>query len=252
MYIHSPPIKKQNVSEKLMNVNAITRLPPKAPGKGIKSENGCIYFQDDKLGLTVGLWEAEPSSTDHVVSEVDEFFRIIDGSATIELANGDIEEITAGQSFVIPKGLSFRWVQNVKMRAFYMRHKKSETALNNTVDAIGIIRLDSSDPIEEISIADTSQFLGVVPKHFKHDYYKDAANQFLVAMWNSDPFERDVAPFNRHELMCILAGSVTLSDGADYEETFKAGDVIFVPFGAPYKWKSSEYLSKFYCIVMPN
>ena len=72
------------------------------------------------------------------------------------------------------------------------------------------------------------------------------------ARGNSDDIDRAPTLFNRHELMIFLGGRVTLSDGADLSEDFSTGHIAFVPHRAPYKWASTEFVSKFYCIIMPT
>ena len=52
--------------------------------------------------------------------------------------------------------------------------------------------------------------------------------------------------------MIFLKGSVTLSDNHNISEDFNAHEAAFVPYKAAYKWKSEEYLSKYYCIIMPK
>ena len=74
----------------------------------------------------------------------------------------------------------------------------------------------------------------------------------FVGLWESTPFERAVAPFPRNELMCILEGSVTLTDGDGVEHRFNAGDAAYVPMGAPCGWKSTEPVRKFYVIFEPT
>jgi uncharacterized cupin superfamily protein len=52
--------------------------------------------------------------------------------------------------------------------------------------------------------------------------------------------------------MCILEGSVTLTDGDGVEHRFNAGDTAYVPMGARCGWKSTEPVRKFYAIFEPT
>ena len=74
----------------------------------------------------------------------------------------------------------------------------------------------------------------------------------FVGLWESTPFERAVAPFPRNELMCILEGSVTLTDGDGTEHVFEAGDAAYVPMGTRCSWRSTETVRKFYAIFEPT
>jgi len=228
-----------------MNSHSILRLDPHV----VEDK---IYFENKMDGITAGLRHLGPCSTAMQQTSCDEFVHVLKGSLSIILKNGHKESICAGQTFVIPKGLICRHEQTGNTKTYYMKFEEEFSLPHHNVEDIGIIRLDPSDIVKEIPIADTSQFQGLVPKHYKYQYYSDTTGRFLVAMWNSDPFERAVAPFNRYELMIFLQGSVNLSDSNTISEDFKADQAAFVPHLAPYKWKSNEYLSKYYCIVMPK
>ena len=248
-----------------MNVDSITRfefdgpdgltewdpLDPADYESGEPVQRGHLYFNDEKLGLMVGVWDCTPNVGKMEAYGVDEFMYVLEGSVTMELEDGTSVTISTGESFVVPKGLKCKWIQTEYMRKFFVIFDNANTKAHDNPEQFGIILPNAADPVTSIKIDDTSQFLGAVPAQHEHDYFADASGQFLVGMWNSEAFERDVAPFNRYELMCILEGSVTMSDGAGNEQVFKAGDVAFVPKGAPYKWKSDEFVSKFYCIFMP-
>lgn len=226
-----------------MSVNAITRLT----ADGVEDH---LYYDED--GITVGIFQANVFSDQLVPTSAEQFIHVLQGSLKVERKDASIEVFTVGQTFVVPKGLTCRVSASSDSKFYMMAYDDSDATAHENVEEIGVISLHRSDAVEELTIPDTSQFLGAIPKHYKHGYYTDTSGRFLVAKWDSDGFERDVAPFNRHELMIFLKGSVTLSDGHVASETFAAPDVAFVPHLAPYKWKSSEYLSKFYCIVMPG
>ena len=228
-----------------MNAHAIMRLDPHL-GKDK------IYFENKVDGINAGLCHTDACNTEVQKTSYDEFVHILEGSLSIVLNNGHKENFSAGQTFVIPKGLICGREQSCNTKFYYMRFEDETSQPHDNVQDLGVIRLNPSDTITEIPIPDTSQFQGLIPKHYKHSYYTDTTGRFLVAMWNSDPFEREVAPFNRYELMIFLKGSVTLSDNHNISEDFNAHEAAFVPYKAPYKWKSEEYLSKYYCIIMPK
>ena len=228
-----------------MNSDSIMRLDPYVI-------DDKIYFENKTDGITTGLRHLGACSRAMEKTSYDEFIHVLKGSLSIILKNRPRESFGAGQTFIIPKGLICGRELSVNSKFYYMRFEDETSQPHDNVQDLGVIRLDPSDTIEEIPISDTSQFQGPIPKHYKHSYYTDTTGRFLVAMWNSDPFEREVAPFNRYELMIFLKGSVNLSDNHNISENFQAHEAAFVPYKAPYKWKSEEYLSKYYCIIMPK
>ncbi len=226
-----------------MSVNAITRLTA-------DEVEGHLYY--DKNGIIVGVFGANMFSDQLGPTLGEQFIHVLQGSLSVEREDASKQIFSSGQTIVLPKGLTCRLSGSDGIKFYMMAYEDSDAAPHENVEEIGVISLNPSDVVEELVVADTSQFLGAVPKHYKHGYYTDTSGRFLVAKWDSDGFERDIAPFNRHELMIFLQGRVTLSGGPAVSENFAAPDVAFVPHLAPYKWKSSEYLSKFYCIVMPG
>ncbi len=227
-------------------------IDPKSIESGSPVQRGHLYFNDADLGLMAGVWDCTPFTGTMAPYDVNEFMFILEGSVTMVLADGTRETINAGESFVIPKGLVCQWNQPGYIRKFFVIFEGASGASAEDPTRLRIIRPRADDTVTTSDIADTSQFVGNVPKQGEHEYHVDPTGQFMVGLWDSEAFERPVAPFNRYELMCILDGSVTLSDGAGNDQVFGAGDAAFVPKGAAYKWKSDEYVRKFYCIFMPS
>jgi uncharacterized cupin superfamily protein len=52
--------------------------------------------------------------------------------------------------------------------------------------------------------------------------------------------------------MCILEGSVTITEEGGASQTFRAGDSFFVPMGARVNWRCDETVRKIYCIFQPK
>lgn len=219
----------------------ITRLSPSETENRLYFEKACDGV---RVKICCGASESGPlQATNHP-----DFIHVLGGCLCVECMDRPEQVFTAGETLVIPKGVICRTTASEAARFYVM----SFTDPQSPADPVaGVIRLDPTSPTTEISVADRSQFLGAVPRHFKKSVYNSPRGRFLVAKWESDAFERASAPFNRHELMIFLGGRVTLSDGASLSEDFSTGHIAFVPHHALYKWASTEFVSKFYCIVMP-
>lgn len=219
----------------------ITRLSPSETENRLYFEKACDGV---RVKICCGASESGPlQATNHP-----DFIHVLDGCLCVECMDRPEQVFTAGETLVIPKGVICRTTASEAARFYVM----SFTDPQSPADPVaGVIRLDPTSPTTEISVADRSQFLGAVPRHFKKPVYNSPCGRFLVAKWESDAFERAPAPFNRHELMIFLGGRVTLSDGASLSKDFSTGHIAFVPHHALYKWASTEFVSKFYCIVMP-
>ena len=246
----------------------ITRMEPHGPAdtgmvewdpilaetleSGSPVQRGHLYFNDESKGLMSGVWDCTPFTGKMEPYSVNEFMLVLEGSVTMVLADGSEETIRAGEAFVIPKGLLCQWKQPEYIRKYFVIFDDPSGMAADDPASLRIIRPRKDDEVTNIEDQDASLFIGEIPRQGQHEYHVDPTGQFMVGLWDSEAFERPVAPFNRCELMCILDGSVTMSDGAGNDQVFRAGDTAFVPEGAPYKWKSDEYVRKFYCIFMPS
>ncbi len=219
----------------------ITRLTPSETKNRLCFEETCDGV---RVNFCCGASESGPlQATKHA-----DFIHVLNGGFCVECTDAPEEVFTAGETFVVPKGVVCRYTASEDTGFYVMSFADPRSPADSSAH---IIRLDPASPAAEIPVADSSQFLGAVPRHFKKPFYNSPCGRFLVAKWESDAFERAPAPFNRHELMIFLKGRVTLGDGAGLSEDFSAGHIAFVPHQAPYKWASTEFVSKFYCIVMP-
>lgn len=247
----------------------ITRFEPMGPaGKGLEEwdpidpkdllagepvQRGHVYYEDADTGLTAGVWDCTPMTGKMEPYAVNEYMHVLEGSVTMVHEDGHEETIRAGESFVVPKGTVCSWKQTEYMRKFFVIFDDPSGIVASDPVKLRVIRPHAAGPAEglaESEIADSSIFLSGVPTQHEHTYFEDPTGQMIVGLWESTPFERAVAPFNRCELMVLLDGGMTLTDGDGVGHDFRAGDAVFVPEGAPCGWRSTEDVRKFYCIFM--
>ena len=80
-------------------------------------------------------------------------------------------------------------------------------------------------------------------------YYSTPASEWVSAgVWEADPYESGPDIPGYSEFMYIIEGSVTLVDEHGREETFEAGDAMFIPRGVTHHWKQSEVIRKYWVI----
>jgi uncharacterized cupin superfamily protein len=94
--------------------------------------------------------------------------------------------------------------------------------------------------------------LSPVPVQHTHDLFTDATGQLNIGIWDTTGYHRKLINFPRHELMCLLEGSVEFCDETGTVQRFTAGDTFFVPMGTPNSWKSEGYLKKIFVIFQPG
>jgi len=225
-------------------------IPPEALTAGTPVQRGFVYHDDAKNGLTAGVWDCTPMTAKPGPYEVNEFMVVLEGAVTIVDQHGGEETIRAGEAFVIPKGMPSTWRQPEYIRKFYVIFDDASGLAPEDPSALRVIRPRPDDGLAEIEVDTSIGFVGDAPTQHAQCYFTDMTGQMTVGQWQSTPFERAPGPFPRHELMHLLEGSVTLTDGDGVEHHFSAGDTLFVPRGAVCGWKSSETVRKFYCIFI--
>ncbi len=251
-----------------MNVDKVTRFEFDGPAgiglveweamnpddieSGEPVQRGHFYYNDEVSGLMVGVWDCTAFRGKMEPYSVDEFMYVLEGSVTMELEDGSSTTVCAGESFIIPKGLICRWVQTEYMRKYFVIFSSPGDEVHENLTEYGIMIPRPDDATTAIVIEDTSRIIGAVPEQYNHIYYTDITGQFTVGMWKSTAFERPVFEFDHFDLMCILEGEATVSDGIGNNQKFKTGETCFVPQGAQYKWQCDVPVTKVYCAFTPN
>jgi uncharacterized cupin superfamily protein len=173
---------------------------------------------------------------------------VLEGSVTIVEQGGKETTVKAGESFIIPRGLVCQWKQPEYVRKFFVIFDDKSGTKPKDTSKLHVIKLDTKAPLGPMDIPDKSVFVGPVPTQTVKSWFDDATGQLTVGVWATTPFTRKVAPFPRYELMHLLEGEVTISDGAGGGQTFKAGDTFLVPEGAPCAWSNQVPVRKIYVI----
>ncbi|MBL8710459.1 MAG: DUF861 domain-containing protein [Rhodospirillaceae bacterium] len=227
-------------------------IPASELESGSPVQRGLEYFGDQKLGLTSGIWDCTPMVTHMGPYPVHEFMIVLEGSVTIRDAGGRDTTISAGESFILPKGFVCQWRQSEYMKKFYVIFDDPSGTAAADPGALRILKLDADHDLRPSPPPAADLLIGPAPEQYGHEWYEDPTGQWTVGVWGSSPYRRKAMPFPRHELMHLLSGSVTLTDPALGAQRFAAGDTFFVPMGANVEWHSTEPVRKLYSIFIPK
>lgn len=211
------------------------------------------YYTSPNGLLSAGVWECTPHRLKHTPYPVDEFMLVLEGSVTIVHEDGHEDTFRAGDAFVIPKGLPCAWLQTENIRKYYVIYDDPSSPIPDAPVASRAIRLEPNGPVgiglEALVLPDPSIFIGDAPTQHDHTYFTDTTDQMTAGTWTCTPMHRQPLPFPRIELMCLLEGSVTLTDASGTQHAFHAPDVLLVPRGLVNSWHSTDNVRKYYCIL---
>ena len=185
------------------------------------------YYEDDEIGLYVGLWDTEAMVEAGGPYACDEFMWLLKGECQIRNnRTGEIETVKAGTPFVIPKGYDCQWHQPGYLRKFYVI---------------------SEHPGERIPAVPAHEGI-VIPKAS----YKDTTGRFFSGTWASEAFESRQRPFPYNEFAYVYEGSITLTDTKGAAQEFTAGDAFFIPEGVECEAAVASSVRLYITVIKPG
>lgn len=216
---------------------------------GTRKHSGITLFEDKARGLTAGVWEQGANESRWIDYPVNEFMTVLEGEVVIVEEDRTVS-IKAGESFIIPKGLRCRWTQPGYVKKFFVIFDDASGLKNE--GPLRTIKIDPHVALAPSTPPAAAMLLSPVPTQHTHDYFSDATGQLNIGVWDTTGYHRKLIDFPRHELMCLLEGSVEFEDDHGVKQRFSAGDTFFVPMGTPNSWKSEGYLRKIFVIFQPS
>lgn len=207
-------------------------------------------YEDDELGLYVGVWDTTDMVETAGPYSCDEFMWLLEGEAAIKNSKtGAVETVRAGEPFVIPRGYDCQWCQKGYLRKFFVISENPSEDLPETAAYEGIIIPLADAPLESLSTEPAFLGKGGDGVQREHICYRDNRGRFLAGTWSSEPFESEERPFPYNEFAYVQAGAINLIDVDGEEHRFSAGDAFFVPQGVICRARVSEPVRLFFAIV---
>jgi len=200
-------------------------------------------FEDDEIGLYVGLWDTNTMVEAGGPYACDEFMWLIEGECQIRNnRTGTIETVKAGTPFVIPRGYDCQWHQSGYLRKFFVisEHPGEEIPAVPAHEGIVIPKADAllTEVAEDAPFAITS---GARPQH--NVCYKDTTGRFFSGTWASEAFES--GPY-------VQDGSITLTDADGTAQVFSAGDAFFIPEGVACDATVEKSVRLYITVIKPD
>jgi len=227
------------------NNNSIIRLSPNPEGFGdspdaldaedfssdIPLQHTHSDYEDDDIGLYVGLWDTEAMVETGGPYACDEFMWLLEGECQIRNnRTGEIASVKAGTPFVIPKGYDCQWLQQGYLRKYFVISEHPDETIPAAPAHEGIV-IPKADAILA-EVAEDAPFAiisGARPQ--QNLCYTDTTGRFFSGTWASEAFESEQRPFPYYEFAFVHDGSITLTDADGAAQDFDAGDAFFIPKG---------------------
>lgn len=152
--------------------------------------------------------------------------------------------LTAGDCFVLPRGVNMRWQHRGQLRRLFMAFP----GLSASTGMPGApIRIDLSQPLPSANPPAANVLLTATPKAWSETLF--SAGNLRIGLWQCEAYARKQVEPSYSELMFILEGSVTLQAEQGDIHHVRAGETVIVPKRATNAWISEETVRKVFCIL---
>ena len=212
-----------------------------------------VYYSDDDVGLSTGVWTTTDMQEAFGPYPGDEFIWVLEGQAAMTDADDKEVPILEGQSSCLRNAIPTSWKQRGFLRKFYMTYSNPglETPIIESAEG-GVMTLDPEGLATGMQVKeDTAPFeiQGNAPQQRINVLFTNDAGNFLVGMWDSEAFESEMKPFPQYEFVQLLEGEVSITEENGQSQTFKAGDAFFIPKGTVCSWKTDGYVKKYFAVL---
>jgi uncharacterized cupin superfamily protein len=214
-----------------------------------------VYFEDEVLGLSVGVWTTTTMQEAFGPYPGDEFMWVLEGQAKMVDSDKNETLVKPGQSFCVRNGIPISWKQEGFLRKFYITLAQPNTPLPEIDSADGGVMVLNADQLSDglVTLEHTEPFVIEAGDPTQRDsplFTNDSSTMF-VGLWDSTPFESEMRPFPSHEFVQLLEGEVSITEENGETHLFKAGDAFFIPKGTVCQWRVKDTIKKYYAIVEP-
>lgn len=215
------------------------------------AQNLHVYFEDEELGMSVGVWDTTPMQEPFGPYPGDEFIVVLDGHfEMMDSVHGSGVNVPCakGQSVIFRNGVPVSWKQHDYLKKFYITYTDPRAETPRGLSAAGGIQ--ALDP--ECALTDDEILPDETPTQRERVFFVNDHGNFSVGCWDTEPFKTEVAPFPYHEFCQILEGEAILTDADGVEHVFKPGDCFFIPAGTPIAWHVPTYVKKYFAALDPS
>ncbi|MFJ3484175.1 cupin domain-containing protein [Pseudomonas sp. NPDC090202] len=153
-------------------------------------------------------------------------------------------QLSAGDCFVVPRGVSVRWHHRGQLRRLFMAFPGLEACAEMPKQPI---RIDLTQPLAPCNPPAASVLLTATPKAWSETLFSVA--NLRIGLWQCEGYARRQVEPSYSELMFILDGAVTLTAEQGDSYVVRAGETVVVPRGATNAWVSDGVVRKVFCIL---
>ncbi len=152
--------------------------------------------------------------------------------------------LTAGDCFIVPRGVRLRWQHRGPLRRVFMAFPglSAETDM-----PAAPVHINLSQALAPTTPPAAEVLLTAPPRAWSASVF--SAGPLRIGVWQCEAYARRQVEPAYSELMFILQGAVTLQAWQGASHHVQAGETVVVPKGATNAWTSTETVRKVFCIL---
>jgi uncharacterized cupin superfamily protein len=203
-------------------------LDPKAFQSPLPVQHYALVFEDEAIGLAVGVWDTTTMQEAFGPYPDDEYITVLDGGFAIVDGAGAAITGHEGQSVTFRNGIPVSWKQEGYLRKIYLTLQDPKGKTPDIASAAdGVRALDPDRAPVGHPDAD-----GVT----REVIFRNDADTMTVTLCAFPALTLPLAPSTTHRLIRVLQGAITLSAPSAPPETFSPGAHVFLPKGTSCGW----------------
>lgn len=199
-------------------------LDPAGFQSALPVQHYALIFEDEDIGLAVGIWDTTTMQEVFGPYPGDEFITVLDGHFAVVDAPGQIlAAAKAGDSVTFRNGTPSSWKQDGYLRKIYLTLQGPTGAVPDIISAEGGFRvIDPASPTKGTPDADGT---------LREMIFRNDAGTMTVTRYAFPAQSLPAAPCPCHRLIRVLQGTLTLTVPLSAPDAYGAGDHVFVPKG---------------------
>ncbi|NJN35780.1 MAG: hypothetical protein HC794_00470 [Nitrospiraceae bacterium] len=208
-------------------------LDPSAFQSSLPVQHYHLIFEDEEIGLAVGIWDTTTMQEAFGPYPGDEYVTVLDGHfAMVDAKHGVLARAKAGDSVIFRNGVPSSWKQDGYLRKIYLTLHDPEGEEPEIDSAEGGFRVVEPDHTP----TGTPDGDGVT----REVIFRNDAGTMTVTFCAFPALAMPLGPCPAHRLMRVLAGSVVLTDPSGAAQVFGPDSHVFLPRGTLSEWRTAQ------------
>ncbi len=211
----------------------VLELDPAAFQSPLPVQHYGLIFEDEHIGLAVGIWDTTTMQEAFGPYPGDEYITVLDGGfAMVDAAGQTLAAAQVGDSVTFRNGVPSSWKQDGYLRKIYLTLQHPNGATPEIASGKG-----------GFCVTDPGRVPTGIPDAYgmtREVIFHNDAGSMTVMLCTFSATTLPAAPCPAHRLMRVLAGTITLTEPAAPPQAFGPNAHVFLPKGTVCGWKITD------------